>query len=29
MFEAGELPDPAAMEDAADRVRAVLAGERG
>lgn len=29
MFEAGELPDPAAMEDAADRLRAVLAGDRG
>jgi diadenosine tetraphosphate (Ap4A) HIT family hydrolase len=26
MFEAGELPDPAAMEAAADRVRAALAG---
>jgi hypothetical protein len=29
MFDAGELPDPPAMEDAADRVRAALAGERG
>ncbi len=27
MFEGGELPDPAAMEDAANRVRAVLATE--
>jgi hypothetical protein len=25
MFDADELPDPAAMEDAADRLRAVLA----
>jgi diadenosine tetraphosphate (Ap4A) HIT family hydrolase len=29
MFDAGELPDPAAIEDAADRIRAVLAGDRG
>jgi diadenosine tetraphosphate (Ap4A) HIT family hydrolase len=29
MFEAGESPDPAAMEEAADRLRAVLVGERG
>lgn len=29
MFDAGELPDPAAVEVASDRLRAVLAGERG
>jgi diadenosine tetraphosphate (Ap4A) HIT family hydrolase len=29
MFDAGELPDVAAMVDAADRIRAVLAGDRG
>jgi diadenosine tetraphosphate (Ap4A) HIT family hydrolase len=29
MFEAGELPDPSAMEDAADRLRAVLEEDRG
>jgi diadenosine tetraphosphate (Ap4A) HIT family hydrolase len=29
MFEAGEPPDPAAVEVAADRIRAVLAGARG
>jgi hypothetical protein len=29
MFAAGELPDPVAMEEAADRLRTVLAGERG
>jgi diadenosine tetraphosphate (Ap4A) HIT family hydrolase len=29
MFDAGELPDPAAVEVVADRLRAVLAGERG
>jgi diadenosine tetraphosphate (Ap4A) HIT family hydrolase len=28
MFDAGEMPDPAAMEDAADRVRAALAAGR-
>jgi diadenosine tetraphosphate (Ap4A) HIT family hydrolase len=29
MFAAGELPDPAAMEDAADRLRAALAESDG
>jgi hypothetical protein len=28
-FDAGELPDPAAIEVAADRLRVVLAGDRG